>query len=112
MGVFSLWINDIKEEIIMSMIKLEALKTKDLSKSLCGLYLKKGEKSKLYDICIKYNIPIRYPNLFIDGTHYYLWGISENGVGLIGTIIMNHLSDSNGTIFNSLNDLENHLKGQ
>ena len=96
----------------MSMIKLEEFKTKDVSKSLYGLFLKKGEKSKLYDICIKYNIPIRYPNLFIDDTHYYLWGISENGIGLIGTIIMNHLSYSNGTIFNSLDELEQYLKGQ
>ena len=94
----------------MSMIKLEELITKDVSKSLCGLFLKKGEKSKLYDICMKYNIPIRYPNLFIDDTHYYLWGIRENGIGLIGTIIMNHLSYSNGTIFCSLEELEENLK--
>lgn len=94
----------------MSMIKLEELITKDVSKSLCGLFLKKGEKSKLYDICMKYNIPIRYPNLFIDDIHYYLWGISKDGIGLIGTIIMNYLSDSNGTIFCSLEELEENLK--
>ena len=52
------------------------------------LVLKEGEKGRLYEICIKYGIPITYPSLFEDDTHYYLWGISKNGIGLIGTIIM------------------------
>ena len=49
---------------------------------------KRKRKSRLYEICIKYGIPITYPSLFEDDTLYYLWGISKNGIGLIGTIIM------------------------
>ena len=81
-----------------------------VSKSLCGLVLKEGEKGRLYEICIKYGIPITYPSLFEDDTHYYLWGISKNGIGLIGTIIMNYLSNNNGKIFNSLNEFEEYLE--
>ena len=57
----------------MSMEKLEKYASDVKIKSLCGLYLKEGEKRKLYEICIKYNIPITYPTLFSDDTHYYLW---------------------------------------
>lgn len=85
----------------MAMKKLE---------KLCGLFLNKGEKNRLYEICIKYKIPIRYPNLFLDNTHYYLWGIRKTGIGLIGTVIMNYLKDNNGTVFYSLNELEKYLE--
>ena len=81
-----------------------------VSKSLCGLVLKEGEKGRLYEIWIKYGIPITYPSLFEDDAHYYLWGISKNGIGLIETIIMNFLSNNNGKIFNSLNDFEEYLE--
>ena len=85
----------------MAMKKLE---------KLCGLFLNKGEKNRLYEICIKYKILIRYPNLFLDNTHYYLWGIRKTGIGLIGTVIMNYLKDNNGTVFYSLNELEEYLE--
>lgn len=85
----------------MAMKKLE---------KLCGLFLNKGEKNRLYEICIKYKIPIRYPNLFLDNIHYYLWGIRKTGIGLIGTVIMNYLKDNNGTVFYSLNELEKYLE--
>jgi len=88
--------------------KLEELRKKKLK--LCGLYLKKGDKKRLYEICIKYGIPITYPSLFEDDTHYYLWGISKTGVGLVGTIIMNYLSENNGSIFQSLEEVEEYLK--
>ena len=61
----------------MSMKKLEQFDAIDVSKSLCGLFLKEGEKNKLYELCIKYEIEIHYPNLFTDDTHYSLWGISK-----------------------------------
>ena len=85
----------------MSMNKLE---------ELCGLVLEKGEKKRLYEICIKYGIPISYPDLFTDNADYYLWGIHKTGVGLVGTIIMHHLKQSNGTIFHSLDELEEYLR--
>lgn len=91
----------------MSVEKFEASKVKE---SLCGLVLHEGEKGRLYDICVKYNIPITYPELFSDDTHYYLWGISKEGIGLVGTIIMNYLSHNNGTIFHTLYELEEYLK--
>lgn len=43
----------------MSVEKFEASK---VEKSLCGLVLYEGEKGRLYDICVKYNIPITYPD--------------------------------------------------
>lgn len=96
----------------MSVERLEKFEASKVAKSLCGLCLKKGEKSKLYEICIKYNIPIIYPELFSDDTHYYLWGIRKTGIGLMGTIIMNYLEENNGTIFHSLYELEEYLKGE
>ena len=94
----------------MSIEKLKELSNKKLEDELYGLVLKKGEKRKLYELFIKYNIQITYPNLFNNDTHYYLWGISKNGIGLVGTIIMNYLSENNGTIFHSLEELEEYLK--
>ena len=94
----------------MSINNLKEFEAYKACKSLCGLYLKKGEKDKLYEICIKYNIAITYPSLFENDTHYYLWCISENGIGLCGTIIMNYLSENNGIIIKSLEQLEKYLK--
>ena len=96
----------------MSIERLERHEASVVSKSLCGLYLKKGEKSRLYDICIKYGIPITYPKLFVDDTHYYLWGVRKTSIGLIGTVIMNSIEQNNGTIFHSLDELEEYLKGE
>lgn len=96
----------------MSIERLERLEASVVSKSLCGLYLKKGEKSRLYDICIKYGIPITYPKLFADDTHYCLWGVRKTSIGLIGTVIMNSIAQNNGTIFHSLDELEEYLKGE
>ena len=90
--------------------KLKKYEANTVLKSLYGLFLKEGEKGRLYDICIKYKIPINYPSLFEDNKHYYLWGISNEGVGLIGIIIMNYLSKNNGIIFHSLDNLEKYLK--
>ena len=96
----------------MSVERLEKFETSKVTKLLCGLVLHEGEKGRLYDICVKYNIPITYPDLFSDDTHYYLWGIRKTGIGLIGTIIINYLEENNGTIFNSLKELEEYLKGE
>ena len=94
----------------MSIEKLRQYEASVVSKSLCGLVLKEGEKGKLYEICIKYGVPITYPSLFADNHHYYLWGLSKTGIGLVGTIIMNYLSQNNGIIFHSLDELEEYLK--
>ena len=94
----------------MSVEKLDKFEASKVEKSLCGLVLHEGEKGRLYDICVKYNIPITYPDLFSDDTHYYLWGISKKGIGLVGTIIMNYLSYNSGTIFHTLDELEEYLK--
>ena len=95
------------------MERLKQYEASTVAKRLCGLYLKEGEKKKLYDLCIKYGVPITYPRLFEDNNHYYLWGIKKGkSIGLISTIIMNCLSENNGTIFHSLEELENYLKGE
>ena len=91
--------------------KFEELSKKKLEDELCGLVLKEGEKSRLYDICIKYGIPITYPRLFEDDTHYYLWGIRKSGISLVSTVIMHYLKENNGKIFDSLDELEEYLKG-
>lgn len=96
----------------MSVKNLKQYEASVVTKSLKGLVLKEGEKSILYDICIKYGVPIIYPSLFEDDIHHSLWGISEKGIGLVGTIIMNYLSENNGTIFHSLEELEDYLKGE
>lgn len=94
----------------MSINNLKKFEAYKVYKSLCGLYLKKGEKDKLYEICIKYNIAITYSSLFENDAHYYLWCISENGIGLCSTIIMNYLSENNGIIIKSLEQLEKYLR--
>lgn len=94
----------------MSIKRLEQCEATFVLKTLCGLVLKQGEKGRLYEICIKYGIPINYPSLFEDDVNYYLWGVSKNGIGLIGTIIMNYLSENNGKIFHNLEELEEYLK--
>ena len=96
----------------MSLEKFVDVSKKKLEAELCGLVLKEGEKNRLHETCIKYDIPITYPELFEDNTHYSLWGISKTGIGLVGTIIMNYLSQNKGIIFHSLNELESHLKGE
>lgn len=94
------------------MEKLKEISNKTLD-GLCGLYLKKGEKNRLYEICIKYGVPITYPSLFTDDNHYYLWGIKKDkSIGLISTVIMNCLSENNGTIFYTLEELEGYLIGE
>lgn len=95
----------------MSTKRLEELANKKLEEELCGLVLGKGEKNRLHNICIKYGIPITYPRLFEDDTHYYLWGIRKSGIGLVSTVIMHYLKENNGKIFDSLDELEEYLKG-
>lgn len=95
----------------MSIKKLKKYEASEVAKRMCGLVLNEGEKSKLYNICIKYEIPITYPSLFTDDKHYYLWGISRNGIGLVGTVVMNGLKANNGRIIESLDELEDYLKG-
>ena len=45
---------------VMSINNLKEFEAYKAYKSLCGLYLKKGEKDKLHEICIKYNITIYF----------------------------------------------------
>lgn len=94
----------------MATKKILVLSQKKPEEMLCGLCLRKGEKSRLYEICVKYGVPITYPNLFNDNNHYPLWGVSKKGIGLVGTVIMNYLRQNNGTIFESLDELEEYLK--
>ena len=95
----------------MSVERLEKFEACKVAKLLCGLVLHEGEKGRLYYICVKYNIPITYPDLFSDDTHYYLWGIRKSGIALVSTVIMHYLNENNGKIFNSLDELEEYLKG-
>lgn len=64
----------------------------------------KEERNQLYDLCVKYNIPILYPELFIEKKIYNLWGISKSGIGLVGTAIARNTKKD--MIFHSLYSLE------
>jgi len=68
----------------------------------------KKERNQLYDLCVKYNIPILYPKLFIEKKVHNLWGISKTGVGLVGTVIAR--STDKDKIFHSIISLENSVK--
>lgn len=68
----------------------------------------KKERNQLYDLCVKYNIPILYPELFEEKKIYNLWGISKSGIGLVGTIIAKHISKS--YIFHSIEELKKLIK--
>lgn len=65
----------------------------------------KKERKQLYDLCVKYNIPILYPELFKEKKIYNLWGISKSGIGLVGTAIVR--SVPNNKIIHSINELHN-----
>lgn len=82
----------------------------DVLNELCGLVIGSNQKQQLKELCIRYNILLTYPELFDDEDEYCLWGISKNGVGLIGTVIMRHLCKSNKTIFHGLDELEQALQ--
>lgn len=56
-----------------------------------GLVIKQGEKEKLWEVCKRYDIPIPYKHLFTDLKEYCLWVVSEDGIGLAGTIVLRHL---------------------
>ena len=58
-----------------------------------------------------FNIPILYRELFFEEEpHHYLWGFNQDGIGLIGTYLMNDISKRKGTIFHGVEELRKHLK--
>lgn len=70
-----------------------------------------GEENDLFEVCIKYGIPITYPQLFNkDEPHHYMWVFNKNGIGLIGTIIMLNLSKNKGKIFHGINEVKEFFK--
>ena len=71
--------------------------------------LEKEKRSDYYEICNKHGIPITYPRLFIDDNDYILWGISNNSVGLLGVVVMNHFLELGRKIFYSLDEIEEYL---
>lgn len=50
----------------------------------------KEERDELKSLCVKHKIPMIYPELFENTEINHLWGISNSGVGLVGTIIARH----------------------
>ena len=77
---------------------------------LYGLLLNKGERDELYNLCVEFNIPILYPNLFSkDEPHHYLWGFNQDGIALLGTYIMRDLSKKN-RVFHNIKEMKNFLK--
>lgn len=66
------------------------------------------ERNQLHDLCVKYNIPVLYPELFKQKKIQNLWGVSKTGIGLVGTVVAR--STPKERVLHSLNELENVLK--
>lgn len=76
-----------------------------------GLVIQKGELPKLKELCVRYKIPITYEGLFEKGNrHQSLWCLDSQGIGLVGTIIMRHFSNSGVTIIHGVKELEQYLE--
>ncbi|MBQ9266217.1 MAG: hypothetical protein IJ186_04035 [Bacilli bacterium] len=71
-----------------------------------GLVIEGNEKQKLKEICIKYNIPLSFEELFEDANEYHLWAFNRFGIGLAGVQIMMNLK----LIIHGLSDFENYIK--
>ena len=78
---------------------------KDRLHSLVGLVIADNEKDKLLKLCEEYDIPILYPSLFKDTANYHLWGISGDGVGLLGVEVIRRLPK----IIHGVDELEIYL---
>ncbi|MCR4661386.1 MAG: hypothetical protein K5765_05205 [Clostridia bacterium] len=83
---------------------------KKLFNEMYGLVINDGEKSALHNLCVKYNIPITYPELFSDSTEYNLWGINNDGIGLLGTFMMNKLPKDK--IIHGVKELELYIQSK
>lgn len=68
----------------------------------------KEERNQLYDLCVKYNIPILYPELFKEKKVHNLWGISKTVIGLVGTVIARNTDKDK--IFHSIDSLEEQIQ--
>ena len=75
-------------------------------KGLIGLVLEPRAKGRLLDLCIHYHIPITYPKLFKSKKHYFLWGLSKDGIGLIGTLAISKLP----IVLHGVDELESYLE--
>lgn len=71
-----------------------------------GLVIEGNEKQKLKKICIKYNIPLSFEELFEDDNEYHLWAFNCFGIGLAGVQIIMNLK----LIIYGLCDFENYIK--
>lgn len=78
-----------------------------------GLVLNDGETKRLKELCIKYNIPITFPDLFNENEPYHpMWAFSRDGIGLAGTAVMRCFHEKGIKIFHGVNELEKFLKSQ
>lgn len=47
-----------------------------------------NERKQLHQFCLEHNVPITYPELFKKKELNLFWGVSKNGVGLVGAYIV------------------------
>jgi len=66
------------------------------------------ERDQLKALCIKHNIPLTYPELFEEENIQPLWGISNDGIGLVGTVIARYTPKDH--IIHSFEELEERIK--
>ena len=65
------------------------------------------ERDQLKALCIQHNIPLTYPELFEEENIQPLWGISNDGIGLVGTVIASNAPKDH--IIRSIEELDNIL---
>ena len=72
-----------------------------------GVVLDVNEIQGLKALCQEFGVPILYPKAF-EGNPHCLWGISQNGVGLLGTEVMRRTTH----ILHGLSEVRNYLSSR
>ena len=83
-----------------------------MEEELIVLVLEPGNKGKLKEFCFRHDIPLTYPNLFVEEKEYHLWGISKSGVGLVDTFVCRGHRKNGGKFCYSIEELEEYFNAK
>jgi len=76
-----------------------------MKNELIGLFVRnKKERKEIHKVCIKYDFPLLYPNIF-NGKNY-LYAFNKDGIALTGTFIISKLK----TVVHGPLEFEEYLK--
>lgn len=67
-----------------------------------------AEQKELLGICKEFSIKIAYPKLESDKNFYPLWGVINDSIGLVGTIVMRHTPKEK--ILHGAKDFRNYIE--